>query len=205
MAVLAVGLLPAVVAAVAVGCRPAASQPEPVSLYDVEGWPPFDRFLSPRDLAGEVRITATVTLAPTTRSGPDSKDPANPGRQVPWRDLAYEVRIEPVGGKVLQDVVVGVKLNEAMAPWVFSGMLAFGTDAGAPVDVGPGTDSPTGLLVGRVTAVPDPSVLSEEERRIVKAALQTPIWLKITWDGFPRYVRLEPGQDIRYQGLEALE
>ncbi|QIA26474.1 hypothetical protein DYI95_002020 [Thermaerobacter sp. PB12/4term] len=197
-AALAWGLFLAAIALAAAACGAPPLEPEPVTLYDVEGWPPFDRFLPAAELAGDVRVTARVTVRPVTRPGPD---PRNPSHQVPWRDVHFEVRIEPAGGRALRGVVAGVRLNEALAPWIPSGLLVFGSDMHAPLDVGPGTESP-GLLVSRVTGVPDPSVLSGEERRALRAALQTPMWLKLTWDGYPRYIRLEPGEDIQYQGLE---
>ncbi|PZN07348.1 MAG: hypothetical protein DIU76_04850 [Bacillota bacterium] len=192
-------LMAAAAVAVLPGCGP---MEEPVAPHDTEGWPPRDRFVSTATVADAVRIRATVTLGDgRTRSAPDPAWAAAGEAGVPWRELRYEIWIEPRGGRVLRGVVAAARLNEAMARWIHSGRLDFGSDAAHPVDIGPGTASPRGLVVGRQTAVPDPSALDPGAARVLEAALRTPIWLKLTWDGEARFIRLEPGQDITYVGL----
>ena len=175
---------------------------QPVEIYDTRDWPPFDRFVRPAALADQVHVAATVTVTGELRPGPDPQGAAG---SINWRTVVYDITITPAGGRTLKGVVAGVRLNEAMAPWIWSGQLDFGSGKDAPVDLGPGPGQSRGLSVGRQSAIPDPGSLSPDQRRTLKAALQTPIWMKLTWDGVPRYIRLEPGEDIRYVGLEVLE
>lgn len=177
-----------------VALLPACAGVRPVQLYDTENWPSLDTFQAPDVYEDVVAIMPVVTVI--------QQMPHESGNQ-DWYGIQYDIQVTGASGRPLHGVIVGARLDEAMEPWILSGMLVFGSDRDAPVDLGPGEGRSRGLIVTRQSGIPNPARLSPEERQRLRAAIMTPIWLKITWDGEPHYIRLDP-EDIQYEGLELI-
>lgn len=181
------------------------SYPGPPFDVDVEGWPSKGEFASTVSLEGVLRIVGVVKIMDGL---PDSS--ADNGKAY---EIIYDIQITNVSGKPIRDLVVGAKLDEAMRPWIFSQILVFGTGREG-IDLVPG-QVPYGLHVGRSTGIPNPATLDEEGKHQLRAAIQTPIWLEVSWDHRTRtrwwrpeqetyFIRLTP-EEIRYEGMERLQ
>ncbi|WP_148235754.1 hypothetical protein [Thermaerobacter marianensis] len=166
----------------------------PMHLYDTDQWPDQSQFRSTDSLKGVLSISAVVKV--TDRTPP----PGNGGGD--WYSIIYDIKITNVSGKPVRDLVVGVKMDPKMRPWILSHMLEFGTGQSG-IDLIPGKE-PFGVYVSRISGVPNPRTLEEPDRTRLIEAIRTPLWLKITWNGEPHYIRLDP-EEIHFEGLSLLE
>ncbi|GAB6875500.1 hypothetical protein [Thermaerobacter litoralis] len=185
--VAAAAVVAAVVAAI-------ASLPKPVQLYDTHQWPDPSQFGSVDQIKGVLSISAVVKVM--DRPPP----PGNGGGD--WYSISYDIKITNVSGKPVRDLIVGVKLDPKMGPWILSNMLDFGSGLDG-IDLIPG-QKPYGLYVSRLSGVPNPRLLDTQDRNKLIEAIRTPLWMKITWNGEAHYIRLDP-EEIHFEGLSLLE
>jgi len=183
-----------VVLAVAVVVAATAWLENPMHLYDTDEWPDESQFRSTDSVKGVLNISALVKV--TDRPPPPGDGAGD------WYSIIYDIKITNASGKPVRGLVVGVKLDPVMKPWILSHMLDFGTGQSG-IDLMPGKE-PFGVYVSRVSGVPNPDTLEESDRTRLIEAIRTPLWLKITWNGQSHYIRLDP-EEIQYEGLSLLE
>ncbi|MBP2071271.1 hypothetical protein [Thermoanaerobacterium butyriciformans] len=102
-----------------------------------------------------------------------------------YTSLRYSIKIENISDKVLKNVKIIAFLDRSLEPYIFSGLLYFGTPIQQRIDLNvPNTKEKDNCIdVSRSTWLPNLSQIDADERQKILDSIKKPIKLIIKWDG----------------------
>ena len=101
-----------------------------------------------------------------------------------YTSLRYSIKIENISDKVLKNVKIIAFLDKSLEPYIFSGLLYFGTPIQQRIDLNvPNTKKKDNCIdVSRSTLLPNISQIDADERQKILNLIKKPIKLIIKWD-----------------------
>ncbi|AST56941.1 hypothetical protein Thert_00793 [Thermoanaerobacterium thermosaccharolyticum] len=102
-----------------------------------------------------------------------------------FTSLIYTIRVENISKKKLNNIKIVAFLDKGLEPYIFSGLLYFGTPIQQRIDLNvPNTKKKDNCIdVSRSTWLPNLSQIDADERQKVLDSIKKPIKLIIKWDG----------------------
>ncbi|WP_434577800.1 hypothetical protein [Thermoanaerobacterium thermosaccharolyticum] len=102
-----------------------------------------------------------------------------------FTSLIYTIRVENISKKKLNNIKIVAFLDKGLEPYIFSGLLYFGTPIQQRIDLNvPNTKKKDNCIdVSRSTLLPNISQIDADERQKILNSIKKPIKLIIKWDG----------------------
>ncbi|MEG6567785.1 hypothetical protein V6B95_12595 [Thermoanaerobacterium saccharolyticum] len=102
-----------------------------------------------------------------------------------YTSLRYSIKIENISDKVLKNVKIIAFLDKSLEPYIFSGLLYFGTPIQQRIDLNyPNYKMKDNTIyVGASSWLPNLSQIDADERQKILDSIKKPIKLIIKWDG----------------------